>query len=147
MNILVSACLLGNPCRYDGKQKQNEAVLELRKSHRLIPVCPEVAGGLTVPRKPCEIVDDRVKTKEGIDCTGEYQKGASAALRLYKKFDCKCAILKHKSPSCSPLCVYDGSFSGTLDENKSGITATLLMQNNILVLSENELYKIPKEEK
>ena len=76
MNILVSACLLGEACRYDGKSKGDERVIALSKEHNLIPVCPERDGGLSIPRDPCERIGDKVLTKEGKDCTKEYQKGA-----------------------------------------------------------------------
>ena len=138
MNILVSACLLGEPCRYDGKSRPCESVIELSKKHCLIPACPEVAGGLSVPRDPCEIVGDRVLTREGKDCTKEYQKGAETALELCRKHNCKYAILKLKSPSCGSRGVYDGSFSRTLCGNKKGVTAQLLLENGIKVLGEDE---------
>lgn len=145
MNILVSACLLGNPCRYDGQSKPSEKVIALKENHRLIPVCPEVAGGLSIPRTPCEIIGDKVISKEGVDCTKEYQKGAEIALKLCEKFDCKCAILKARSPSCSNCGVYDGTFSGTLTREKNGITAMLLERKGIKLYNENELDKLVKD--
>lgn len=139
MNILVSACLLGNPCRYDGEGRPNERVIALSQEHRLIPVCPEVAGGLSVPRAPCEIVGERVISNKGKDCTKEYTKGAEIALKLAQKYGCKYAVLKHKSPSCSNKGIYDGSFTRTLNEQGQAVTAALLSKNGITVLNENEL--------
>ena len=139
MNILVSACLLGNPCRYDGKSKPSEKVISLGKSHRLIPVCPEAAGGLSIPRTPCEIVGERVMSRAGVDCTAQYNKGAEVALTLCKKYNCNCAVLKANSPSCSNCGVYDGTFSRTLITDKNGVTAELLLKNGIKVYNENEI--------
>lgn len=144
MNILVSACLLGEPCRYDGKSKPNDEVIALSKEHNLIPVCPERDGGLTVPRDPCERIGDKVLTKEGKDCTKQYVKGAQIALELCKKHNCKYAVLKLSSPSCSPKGIYDGSFTRTLIENKKGVAAELLHNNGIIVLGEDETKKIGK---
>ncbi len=144
MNILVSACLLGEPCRYDGKSKPIEKVIALSKEHNLIPVCPERDGGLSIPRNPCERIGDKVLTKEGKDCTKEYQKGAAIALDLCKKHNCKYAILKLNSPSCGCRGVYDGTFTRTLVENKKGVAAELLTKNGIIVLGEDETEKIGK---
>jgi uncharacterized protein YbbK (DUF523 family) len=141
MNILVSACLLGVPCRYDGKSKPCESVIKLKEKHRLIPVCPEVAGTLPTPRPPCEIVGDKVKNSRGEDKTREYTLGAKRALKLYKKFNCSLCILKEKSPSCSVKKIYDGSFSKTLIDGK-GITGRLFLENNIKVLGESEIEEI-----
>lgn len=138
MNVLVSACLLGCACRYDGKSKPHAAVTALADKHTLIPFCPEIYGGLPTPRPASEIVGDRVLNREGKDVTAEYIRGAEEALRMAKVFDCKVAILKAKSPSCGKGRVYDGSFSGTLRDG-DGITAALLLQNGIEVYTEEEL--------
>ena len=97
MNILVSACLLGCACRYDGASKPCENVLSLAKKHTLIPFCPEVYGGLPTPRPPSEIRNGRVINSEGKDVTNEYEKGAKEALRIAKLFGCKAAVLKASS--------------------------------------------------
>ena len=141
MNILVSACLLGVSCRYDGKSKPNNEVIKLKEKYTLIPVCPEVAGGLKVPRTACEIIGDKVVSKNGEDRTEQYTKGANCALKLACKFNCRYAVLKENSPSCSPYKTYDGSFSGVLC-NRKGITANLLCQNNIKVIGENHLEEL-----
>ena len=145
MNILVSACLLGNACRYDGQSRPCKEVIALSKKHRLIPVCPEMAGGLSVPRCPCEIVGDRVISREGRDCSKQYKKGAEIALSLAQKYDCKYAVLKLKSPSCGKNGVYDGSFNKILNKSKNGIAADLLIKNGITVLGEDETDLICEE--
>lgn len=145
MNILVSACLLGRSCRYDGKSKPCDSVLALKEKYNLVEVCPELLGGLPIPRIPCEIVGDKVISKNGEDRTNEYTLGAQKALKIAKENNCKYAILKHKSPACSPDSVYDGTFSKTLT-NGMGIAARLLSQNGIRVLCEDELYLLEEEE-
>lgn len=136
--ILVSACLLGTPCRYDGKSKPSDAVLSLQEQYTLIPVCPEVMGGLPTPRTPSEIQGERVMMKSGRDVTQNYHAGAQKALETARAHGCTVAILKAKSPSCGKGEVYDGSFSGTLTHG-NGICASLLMQNGIRVYTETEL--------
>ncbi|MBQ7799502.1 MAG: DUF523 domain-containing protein [Oscillospiraceae bacterium] len=145
MNILVSACLLGRSCRYDGRSKPCKAVIDLSKKHNLIPVCPEMDGGLCCPRTPCERVEDKVISKNGEDRTFEYNKGAEIALETAKKYGCKYAIMKAKSPACSSTEVYDGSFSGTLVKG-DGVAAELLKQSGIIVLTEDMTDLLPEEE-
>ncbi len=138
MKILVSACLLGCACRYDGKAKENEAVLSLLKEgHTLIPVCPEQLGGLSTPRLPAEIQGDRVIRRDGFDVTEPYQRGAQEALGLYRLMNCQLAILKARSPSCGKHIIYDGTFTGTLTEG-NGATAALFQREGIRVLTEDE---------
>lgn len=144
MNILVSACLLGKNCRYDGKSKPCDSVIALRDKYNLIEVCPEQLGGLSTPRTACEIVVDKVISENGEDKTKEYLLGAQKALEIAKENNCKYAVLKHKSPACSPDKVYDGSFSKNL-VNGMGVAARLLSQNGIRVLYEDELYLLEEE--
>ncbi len=139
--ILVSACLLGIPCRYDGKSKPVSSVINLKERYELIPVCAEVLGGLSTPRIGAEIVGDRVLRADGVDVTGEYHKGAKEVLEIARKSNCKIAILKSKSPSCGKNGVYDGTFTRTL-VRKNGILADLLIKNGILVFDETEIDKI-----
>ena len=139
-NILVSACLLGERCRYDGKSKPCDEVIKLNEKYNLIPVCPEVLGGLETPRTPCEIRNGKVISANGIDRTIEYTTGAQIALEIAKENNCKVAILKSKSPSCGKGKIYDGTFSGTLTDG-NGITAQLLTENGIDVY--NEISKKP----
>ena len=135
-NIIVSACLLGVSCRYDGNSKPNEKIIDLKEKYNLIPICPEIMGGLPTPRMPAEIKDGRVKTENGIDVTEEYTKGADEAIQLAKLFGCKKAILKENSPSCGCGKIYNGEFTRTLKDG-NGITAELFMKNGIDVFGEN----------
>ena len=135
--ILVSACLLGLKVRFDGKEKTNEEVVEKLKNYDFVPVCPEIFGGLSTPRVPAEIRENKVINKEGIDVTSNYVRGAEEVLKLAKKFNVKRAVLKSKSPSCGKGKIYDGTFSGNLVDGY-GITAKLLMDNGIEVLSEDD---------
>lgn len=142
MNIIVSACLMGVRCRYNGEGEWNEQVRSLMKVHHLIPVCPEIMGGLATPRDPAEIIDGRVMTCSGNDVTNEYKKGAEEILALARCFECTHAILKKRSPSCGKGRIYDGTFSGTLIDG-DGITAGLLEAHGIHVFGEGDF----KEEK
>lgn len=136
--VLVSACLLGLNCKYDGENNRNEKVLEYIKDKEVIPVCPEIFGGLQTPRIPSEIVGDKVLNREKIDVTKEYQKGAEETLYLAKLFNVKKALLKESSPSCGSNTIYDGTFSKNKKEGM-GITAKLLKENGIEIISEKEL--------
>lgn len=138
MVILVSACLLGVGCRYDGQSRPSPAVLSLLSRHTLIPVCPEVLGGLPTPRPPAEQQGDRVVNRLGQDVTDAYRRGAEQTLLLARLYDAKVAILKAKSPSCGKGLIYDGSFSGHLVSG-DGISAALLRASGLRVLSEQEL--------
>lgn len=137
-NILVSACLLGVACRYDGKRKPNEAVIALKEKYNLIPVCPEIMGGLPTPRLPSEIRGETVIMENGEDVTDKYSRGAEETLRLARLFGCGKAVLKEKSPSCGSGRIYDGTFSKTLTEG-NGITAGMLLANGIRVAGETEI--------
>ena len=139
--ILVSACLLGVKCRYDGKTKPVQAVIDLSKKYELIPVCAEVLGGLPTPRIGAEIVGNKVLRADGIDVTENYHNGAKRVLEIARENGCKIAILKSKSPSCGKNGVYDGTFTRTL-VNKNGILSDLLIKNDILVFDETETDKI-----
>lgn len=138
MNVLISACLLGYCCRYDGSNNGPiEELVPLKERCHLIPICPEQLGGLTTPRLPAERLGDRVINTAGEDITAQYERGAREALRLARLFDCKYAILKSRSPSCGSGHVYDGTFTHTLIE-RSGTTAELLERNGITVLDETQ---------
>ena len=137
-NILVSACLLGIGCRYDGKHKANSEVLKLREKYNLIPVCPEIFGGLPTPRTPSERVGDRVIMKDGADVTENYQRGAAEAYELCRIYDIKVAVLKERSPSCGKGEIYDGSFTGKLTE-RDGVCAEYLQKMGIRVIGESEI--------
>lgn len=135
--ILVSACLLGVNCRYDGKGVLDEAVKALMEYAVLIPVCPEIMGGLATPRDPAERVGEMVLTKNGEDVTEAYRNGAGETLKLARLFGCQCAVLKERSPSCGSGCIYDGTHSGKLTGG-DGMTAELLKKNGIQVFGESK---------
>ena len=138
--LLVSACLLGCRCRYDGLEKGNPDVIALHDRFQLIPACPEQLGGLSTPRPPAERREDRVVTKTS-DVTEQYRRGAEEALRLAKLFGCRKALLKERSPSCGKGQIYDGTFTRTLIPG-NGVTAELLLENGIAVLGESQLNQI-----
>jgi len=140
MKVLVSACLLGVNCRYNGVPKEDTAVKELlnRENITLIPVCPEQMGGLPTPRTPSERKGKAVVSSEGEDRTGAFTRGAQETLRLAKLYGCEAAILKERSPSCGNKEVYDGSFTGTVVSGE-GVTAELLRKNGVKVFGESEL--------
>ena len=140
--ILVSACLAGINCKYNGGNNYNEKVFNLVKEGKAIPVCPEQLGGLTTPREPSEIkiVDGKryVINKEGIDVTEEFEKGAEEVLALVKKLDIKKAILQTRSPSCGKGKIYSGNFNNTLVAG-NGILTELLINNDVEVISEEDI--------
>lgn len=137
--ILVSACLLGEPCRYDGSSVPCEAVAVLAERRMLVPVCPEVLGGLPTPRTPSEIqADGRVVDAEGVDRTAAFEAGAHEALRIAQASGCAQAILKENSPSCGVRRIYDGTFFGIRVPGQ-GKTAALLAAHGIEVLSDSDL--------
>ena len=136
--ILVSACLLGENCKYNGKNNRNKKVLEYIKDKEVIPICPEVFGGLSTPRIPSEIKGDTVINKEGNDVTKNFMDGAYKTLSIAKKYNIKKAILKQKSPSCGCGKIYDGNFNGNVIDG-DGITTRLLKENNIEILTEEDL--------
>lgn len=140
MKILISRCLLGEPCRYDGRAVPSEAARLLREAgHTLVPVCPEVDGGLPTPRSPAERQPDgRVVDRDGKDVTEEYRSGARLALETARANGCQAAVLKARSPSCGSTQIYDGSFSHTLIPGQ-GVAAQLLTEAGIRVLSEQDL--------
>lgn len=136
--IIVSACLLGNKVRYDGKDSFKEEIAMLSEKYELIPVCPEVLGGLMIPRDPAEINGSLVLTNKGKDVTMNFREGAQTVLDLCKENHISKAIMKSKSPSCGKGKIYDGSFSHHLIDG-NGIAVELLLKNNIKVYNENEL--------
>ena len=136
--ILVSACLLGYNCKYNGKNNKNEKVLEYIKDKYVIPICPEVFGNLSIPRMPAEIKNNKVINKKGKDVTNNFIDGANKTLKIAKILNIKKAILKQKSPSCGSGKIYDGNFNNTII-NGDGITTKILKENNIEVISEEDL--------
>ena len=139
--IIVSACLLGENCKYSGGNNKNEKVIALSGDFELIPVCPECFGGLPIPREPSEIRNKRVYSKSGADLTEQFLTGAETTLYIAQEKNCPAALLKENSPSCGFGKIYDGTFSGTLCEG-NGITAELLSENNIAVFGESKTEKM-----
>ncbi|GGM89939.1 hypothetical protein GCM10010106_41780 [Thermopolyspora flexuosa] len=149
--ILVSACLLGRPVRFDGRAKtsDDELLARWRAEGRLVPFCPEVEGGLPVPRPPAEIEggaggtavlagEARVLTADGTDVTAAFLAGAHAALKAAQENDIRIAILKEGSPSCGSLRIYDGRFRG-VSVSGSGVTTALLESHGITVYGEDRI--------
>ena len=153
--IIVSACLLGNKVRYNGKDllQETELFQALEQQHELIPLCPEVAGGLPTPRPPAEVefgdsakvfeANGKVIATTGEDVTSEFVSGAEQALALCKEHNIRFAVLTESSPSCGRNKVYDGSFSGNKIEGM-GLTAYLLEKNGIRVFSQFEVEDLLK---
>lgn len=132
--VLVSACLLGVNCKYNGNNNYRDDILKLLEDKEIIPVCPEIMGGLATPRDASEIKNGKVFTCKGFDVTDNFYKGARETLHLAKLFGIKRAYLKAKSPSCGCGYVYDGTFTNNLIEG-DGITVRILKENGIDVIS------------
>ena len=133
--ILVSACLLGAMCRYDGKSNGLAGLEKLKEAALFVPFCPEIYGGLPTPREPSEIRDGKVFSRSRRDVTTQFEKGAREALRMAQLLDCRAAILKERSPSCGSHQIYDGTFQGRRIAGQ-GITAALLEKNGIRLFNE-----------
>lgn len=142
--LLVSACLLGENCKYNGENNYCKNAAELGEKFNLIPICPECFGGLTVPREPCEIKNGSVVSKDGKDFTIEFEDGAEKTLYIANENNCCYAVLKERSPSCGFGRIYDGTFSSTLI-NGNGVTAELLNENGIHIFGESETEKLLDE--
>ena len=145
MKIAVSACLLGHPCRYDGGSKPHAGVIEATKGHEILPICPEVAGGLPIPHPACEITSDsplRVCDADGEDVTEAFVHGAMTTLEAMRDSDCALAILKAKSPSCGTGKIYNGSFTGTLRDGW-GVAAALIRDAGIPCMDETQIDELP----
>lgn len=136
--VVVSQCLLGVKCRYDGRCAENADVRREACERGWIPVCPEILGGLTTPRAPSERREDRVVSCEGTDVTEAFRRGAEEALRIARLYGAKYALLKERSPSCGCGEIYDGTFSGRKTTG-DGVTAALLLQNGVMVYGESRL--------
>ena len=137
MIIMVSACLLGHKCKYNGGDNYSERVADFVKGHEIIPVCPEVEGGLPIPRIPCEIVNGIVTNKLGESKDKEFRSGAEKCLQKAIDEKVDLAILQSRSPSCGVKQIYDGSFTGKLIEGK-GVFAELLAENGIETMDLSE---------
>lgn len=141
MKIAVSACLLGENCKYNGGNNYNEKVMEFVKGHEVIGICPELLGGLPVPREPAEIVDGIVRTKDGASVNEEFRHGAEAAMNIIEENDIELVILQSRSPSCGAKKIYDGTFSGNLIVGQ-GVFAQMLAKRNYKTVDVSDLDKI-----
>jgi uncharacterized protein YbbK (DUF523 family) len=130
MKIAVSACLLGENCKYNGGNNYSEKVKNYIEGHEVIPICPEVLGGLSTPREPAEIDCGIVKNKDGTSVDAQFRKGAELALDIVIKNQVELVILQSRSPSCGVNTIYDGSFTGKIIPGQ-GVFAELLKKNNI----------------
>ena len=143
---IVSACLLGQNCKYNGGNNLNEEVVEFCRNHKYVTVCPESAGKLPAPRQPAEKIGDRIVDKEGKDVTDAFLRGADISLKSCMEMarisgeEIEGAILKANSPSCGVGQIYDGTFSGTLTEG-NGVFAGMLKRLGIEIITEKEKIK------
>lgn len=139
MKILISACLMGENVKYDGGNNiLSPEILEILHKYEVIKICPEVLGGLPIPRIPSEIRDEKVINREEIDVTKEFRLGATKALEMIKGEEILCAILKDGSPSCGSQYIYDGTFTKTKISGM-GIAAKMLYDRGIKIFSSNDI--------
>ena len=138
MKILVSGCLLGENCKYNGGNNYSEKVAEYIKGHEVISVCPECLGGLPTPRVPAEIVNGVVTNREGKNVDVEFRKGAKIALEIAKKEQIDVAILQSRSPSCGVKQIYDGTFSKTIIDGQ-GVFAELMRKDGFQLIDVEDL--------
>ena len=140
MKILISACLLGQNCKYNGFHNKNDALIRwlADNGHEAVPICPEIFGGLASPRTPCEIVDGTVMNRDGENVDFEFRRGAEIALKTALNEGVTLAILQPRSPSCGKGIIYDGSFSGRKKEG-NGVFAELLTNHGIDIVNFGEL--------
>ena len=138
MKIMVSACLLGENCKYSGGSNRNKKVIDYVSGHEVFPVCPEVMGGLSIPRPPAEIVGGKVINNQGVSVDGEFRRGAQAALEIAVREGINLAILQSRSPSCGVHEIYDGTFSGKRIPGQ-GVFARLLTEHGFAVMDAEDL--------
>ncbi|MDU5368670.1 MAG: DUF523 domain-containing protein [Finegoldia magna] len=139
-NVLISACLLGVDCKYNGSNNKldDEIIHSLKEKYNLIPVCPEIMGGMPTPRNPVEITDGKVFDNDGVEFTKEFEKGSEEVVKLAKLYDTTIAILKENSPSCGSNYIYDGTFNHQKIKGM-GIAAHKLSKENIKLFSEENV--------
>ena len=144
--LLISACLLGVNCKYNGGNNALAAkiIAALEERYCLVPVCPERDGGLPTPRVPCERQGDRVLTRTGEDVTEAFRRGADLALEAAREKGCRRALLKERSPSCGSDRIYDGSFTGTMIPG-DGVAAQTLKENGLAIIGETEVNSLLRE--
>lgn len=137
MKVLVSACLLGRNCKYNGGNNRNQRVLDFLEGKEVLEICPEVLGGLPTPREPVELVSGAATTVDGVSVHQAFEKGVALALDQIAKEDIQLAILQSRSPSCGVHQIYDGSFSGKLMEGE-GLFARALREKGYQVLDSGD---------
>ena len=138
MKILVSACLLGENCKYNGGNNYNQNVMDYIKGHEVVSVCPEIMAGLGAPRDSAELVEGIVKTKNGRDIDDEFRRGVTLAMEYVRKENIDLAVLQSRSPTCGVNQIYDGSFQGQLIQGK-GIFAAALEEAGYRVMDAEDL--------
>ena len=136
--LLISACLLGRNCKYNGGNNYTPLTEALKERYELVPVCPECLGGLPIPHEPSERVGDRVLSKSGADVTAAFQRGAEKTLALALQHGVKKAVLKERSPSCGCGSIYDGTFTGTVVPG-NGVAAELLLSRGVVIYGESRI--------
>ena len=141
--LLISACLAGENCKYNGGNNYTPLVEELKKRYVLVTVCPECFGGLPIPHPPSERVGERVVAKTGEDVTAAFRLGAEKTLEIAKEQGVTKAVLKERSPSCGYGAIYDGTFTGTVVPG-SGVAAEMLAAAGIAIYGESEIEKLLK---
>ncbi len=139
--IAVSACLLGQNCKYNGGNNKNEAVLQFLEGKEVIPVCPEVLGGLLVPRIPAELKDGVAWNKNGENVDAEFKRGVELTLAALEEEDIELAVLQSRSPTCGVKQIYDGTFTGTLIEGQ-GLLARALMEKGYRVIDAGDIQNL-----
>ena len=140
-SVLVSSCLLGEDCKYNGQNNYNEKVVEYLKDYDIIPICPEVLAGFSIPREPLEICNCRLITKSGKDYTKEMDAACQTIIKIIKEKKPLFAILKARSPSCGKGEIYDGTFTHTI-VSKNGMAADVILNGGIKVFTEEEIEEI-----
>lgn len=143
--LLISACLLGRCCKYNGGHNLHPLAERLGEKYELVAICPESFGGLPIPREPSERVGDRVLSKSGLDVTGAFRRGAERAVELAKKTGAKKAVLKERSPSCGFGKIYDGSFTGTVIPG-NGVAAQALAAEGVAIWGESRIEELLGED-
>ncbi len=139
--LLISACLLGRNCKYNGGNNYHPLTEKLRERYDLVPVCPECFGGLPIPHDPSERVGDRVLSRSGADVTAAFQKGAEKTVEAARKAGARKAVLKERSPSCGFGAIYDGTFTGTVVPG-DGVAAQALAAEGVAIWGESRMEEL-----
>ena len=139
--LLISACLLGRNCKYNGGNNYHPLTEKLRERYDLVPVCPECFGGLPIPHEPSERVGDKVLSKSGDDVTAAFQKGAEKTVEAARRSGARKAVLKERSPSCGFGAIYDGTFTGTVVPG-DGVAAQALAAEGVAIWGESRMEEL-----